>query len=166
MAEAQPKPAGEMEQLVKLLNGRWDMAVTYEPGEMAAQGFTGTGREVSRPGPGGFSVLVESTSSSPAGTFEGFGMIHWSAREQAYTLHWFTNAAPVPAMFTGKWKGADLVFVGTETMMGKELASRHSITNIRPGSFDYAIDMGPTAAALKRFITIHYTSADSNDTRH
>src|ERR671919_975348 len=139
MTEIMTKPAQEMDRLIELLDGRWDMAVTYESSEMAPQGGSFTGQEISRRGPGGFSVLVESTSQGPAGPFEGFGTIHWSAEERAYKLHWFTNVSPIPAVFTGKWEGNDLVFNGTEIMMGRALASRHRITNIKPDSFHYVI---------------------------
>lgn len=159
MTKSTLKPSQEMDRLVQVLDGRWDMAVTYQPSETAPQGGTFTGHEISRRGPGGFSVLVESTSQGPAGSFEGFGTIHWSTDERAYKLHWFTNLSSAPAVFTGRWEGSTLIFNGTETMMGQALASRHSITNIKSDSFHYIIDMGPTSAQLKTVITIDYTRA-------
>lgn len=150
-------PTPEMKRLVELLTGGWDMTLTYAPGPLAPEGGTGTGQETSRPGPGGLSLLIETTSGGPAGTYDAGGIIDWSPAERVYKLHWVNNLSHEASYFDGTWVGDDLVFNGTERIMGHAFASRHSITNIRPDGFLYTIDMGPTHEQLERTITIEYT---------
>ncbi len=158
MDEAALKPVPQIQKVIDLLNGTWDLAITYEPTEYNPDGGTVTGREISRPGPGGFSLIFQ-TDSKDSNDFAALGIIEWSPAEKAYSLHWLNSLSPTGAYFKGSWEGEDLVFNGKESMMGPELASRHSITKIKPGAFTYTIDMGPSPDELKRVITIEYTKA-------
>jgi hypothetical protein len=150
-------PTPEMQRLAALLAGTWDMTLTYAPGPLAPEGGTGTGHETSRPGPGGLSLLIETTSGGPAGQYDAGGIIEWSATQLVYKLHWVSSLSHVGSYFDGTWVEEDLVFNGTEHLMGQAFASRHTITNIRPGAFLYTIDIGATHDQLERTITIEYT---------
>lgn len=150
-------PAPEMTRLIELLDGHWDTSITYAPSERAPEGGTGEGQETSRPGPGGLSLLIETSSNGPSGPYEAGGIIEWSPSEQVYKLHWMTSMSQVGSHFEGRWVGEDLVFDGTEAIMGETFASRHSITDIRSDAFLYTIDLGPTPEQLRRAITIEYS---------
>jgi hypothetical protein len=156
-SEAAPTPTPEMQRLAALLAGTWDMTLTYAPGPLAPEGGTGTGQETSRPGPGGLSLFIETTAGGPAGQYEAGGIIEWSATQQVYKLHWVSSLSHVGSYFDGTWVEEDLVFNGTENLMGQAFASRHSITNIRTDAFLYTIDIGATHDQLERTITIDYT---------
>jgi hypothetical protein len=149
-------PTPEMQRLAALLVGTWDQALTYAPGPLAPDGGTGNGRETSRPGPGGLSLLIETTSGGPAGQYEAGGIVEWSAAEDVYKLHWVSSVSHVGSYFDGTWVGGDLVFDGTENLFGQAFASRHAITNVRTNAFLYTVDIGATHDQLERTITIEY----------
>jgi hypothetical protein len=150
-------PAPEMQRLAALLAGTWDMTLTYAPGPLAPDGGRGTGQETGRPGPGGLSLFIETTAGGPAGRYEAGGIIEWSATEHVYKLHWVSSLSHVGSYFDGTWVGEDLVFNGTENLMGQAFASRHAITKIRADAFLYTVDIGAKHDQLKRTITIEYT---------
>jgi hypothetical protein len=150
-------PTPEMQRLAALLAGTWHTTLTYAPGPLAPEGGTGTGQETSRPGPGGHSLFIETSAGGPAGQYEAGGIIEWSTTQHVYKLHWVSNLSHVGSYFDGTWVDEDLVFNGTENLMGQAFASRHSITNIRTDAFLYTIDIGATHDQLERTITIEYT---------
>jgi hypothetical protein len=156
-SEGAQAAAPEMRRLLVLLVGTWDTALTYAPGPLAPEGGTGTGEETMRPGPGGLSLFIETTAGGPAGTYEAGGIIEWSPTERVYKLHWVSSVSDVGSYFDGTWVVEDLVFDGTENLMGQAFASRHSITNIRTDAFLYTVDIGPTHDQLERTITIEFT---------
>ncbi len=160
-----PKPAPEIERLLQQLQGRWTTDEKHEPSEMLPQGGTGKGQEAIRPGPGKMSIIAEYSSQGPMGEFAGIGLITWDPTAHVYRLHWTDNTGPGVTVTTGKWEGKDLVFNGTDTMMGKKLFSRHAFTELTPTAFTYTIDMGPTATQLKRAMTIKYTKVDMQEMR-
>src|SRR5687768_6020308 len=82
-ALAQPAAAPEMERLFEAIGGTWSTIVTYERTPATPQGGTGSGRETARPGPGRHTMIIEIRSNGPSGPFEAFGVINWSAEEQA-----------------------------------------------------------------------------------
>ena len=145
----------ELQRLGAVLEGSWATTVKYERGPSGAGG-TGSGKETVRRGPGDQSLIIETTSTGPNGEFSGLGVITWSKRESAYKLHWFTNLSPYASEFTGVWSGESIIFNGREWVGETELSSRHAISNIADGAFDYAIDMGPSATELMRTTTMRY----------
>jgi hypothetical protein len=160
MEQTIPKPAAEIDRLLKILDGRWNMKVTYAPSPLLPEGGDATGQETSSSGPGGFSVVVDTLATGPGEfAFKAMGFIIWDDAEGVYRLYWFSSISPVASLFTGTWEDKDLSFVGTETIMGQTMSSRHRISNIKPDSFDYAIDMGPSSDKLERAITIQYSRA-------
>ncbi|MEO5937043.1 MAG: DUF1579 family protein [Terriglobales bacterium] len=160
-----PKPAPEMERLIKQLEGRWTTEEKHEPSEMLPQGGTGQGQEQIRPGPGRLSMIVEYSSQGPMGEFSGIGLITWGPAARVYRLYWTDNTNPALTMMTGRWEGKDIVFSGSETMMGKKVFTRHAITELTPNAFTYTIDTGQTAAQLKRAMTFKYTRLDVQEMR-
>ncbi|MEO6120053.1 MAG: DUF1579 family protein [Terriglobales bacterium] len=154
-----------MERLIKQLAGRWTTEEKHEPSEMMPQGGTGKGQEQIRPGPGKMSVIVEYSSQGPMGEFSGIGLILWDAAARVYRLHWTNNTNPALTVLTGKWEGNDVVFTGSEMMVGKKVVTRHAITELTPNAFTYTIDTGQAAAQLKRTMTVKYTRLDVQEMR-
>ncbi|HUS20044.1 MAG TPA: DUF1579 family protein [Terriglobales bacterium] len=162
---AMPKPAPEIERITNMLQGRWETEEKHEPSEIVPQGGTGKGVEAIRPGPGGLSLISEYQSEGPGGIFAGFGLMTWDSAAKVYHIHWTDNTAPGVSVMTGKWEGKDLVFTGSETMMGKKLFSRHAFTELAPTTFIYTIDMGPALTQLKRAVTIKYSKVNMEEMR-
>jgi hypothetical protein len=156
-----PKPPAEMERLIDLLEGRWSTTATHEPSEAMPQGGVGEGEETSHAGPGRFSVIFEDVSEGPSGRFEGAGVITWAPDQGGFRLRWLTNADPAPGEFVGQWRDGAVVFEGEETVMGARLASRHTITDIKPDRLRYLVEMGPTQAELRRTLTLDYVRQDA-----
>jgi hypothetical protein len=157
-----PRPTPEMERVTRMLRGLWQTDEKHEPSPMMPQGGTGKGQEYIRLGPGGLSLIAEYGSRSPMGEFSGIGLMTWNAATGVYNIHWTDNTSPTVTMMTGKWVGPDLVFTGSEMMMGKKILARHAFTQITDSGFTYTIDTGPAVNQLKRAVTISYTRADRN----
>ncbi len=158
-----PKPAPEIERVLQQFQGRWTTEEKHEPSEMLPQGGTGKGQEAIRPGPGKMSLIGEYVSQGPMGEFAGIGLMTWDPTARVYHLHWTDNTNPVVSVSTGKWEGKDLVFTGTDTMMGKKVYARHAFTELTPTAFTYTLDMGPTATQFERAVTIKYTKANPSE---
>ena len=160
MAMAPPNPAGEMNRLLGVVEGRWDLAVTYAPSPFLPDGGEARGNERTYSGPGGYSAVIDAVATGPgAFEFKGIGAIVWDSTEVKYKLYWFSSISPTASLFDGEWEGEDLTFVGRENILGQTLSSRHRLSNIEPDAFDYAIDLGPSPDRLERAITIRYTRA-------
>jgi hypothetical protein len=57
-----------------------------------------------------------------------------------------------------KWQGDTMVSDPEEMDMGgQKMVMRGTYSEIKPGSFTFAMETGPSAAQLKRGMTIHYT---------
>lgn len=151
----------QMERLIEVLEGHWKCQVTYEPNPRMPNGATGVGWEKSRVGPGRSSILFDTRADGEAGAFEGAGFITWNSANGSYDLHWLSSASPEPGFFTGRWDGGNVVFDGHEHVGGQRFASRHSILNISPDAFVYAVDIGSTPNSLKRAMTIEYARFES-----
>lgn len=160
LAGEMPKPAPEMERLTKMLQGRWTTEEKHEPSEMMPQGGSGKGQESVRPGPGKLSLISEYTSQGPMGEFSGIGIITWDPVERLYHIHWTDNTSSGVSIMNGKWVGQDLVFTGSDMMMGKKVYSRHAFSEMTSEAFTYTIDTGTTPNQLKRAVTIKYTKLD------
>jgi len=65
-APPKPVPAPEMQRLAKMLIGEWTVDEDFAPGGMMPNGGRGTGHSVIGPGPGGFSLIEDFVSNSPA----------------------------------------------------------------------------------------------------
>jgi hypothetical protein len=155
-----PKPAPEIERVLKMLQGRWQTEEKHEPSAMLPNGGVGKGQEGIRPGPGRLSLIGEYTSQGPMGEFSGIGIMLWDSSERAYHLHWTDNTSPAMTVTTGRWQGDDLIFTGSEMQGDKRVYTRHGFTELKPDSFTYTLDVGPSATQLKRSMTVKYTKVN------
>jgi hypothetical protein len=148
-----------MRRMIEVLQGHWTCHVTHAPSPQMPGGATSFGWEDCRVGPGGASILFDTLAHGEFGTFEGAGVITGNAEDDAYELYSLTSLSTEPGLFTGCWRGGDVVFDGYEYVAGQRLASRHSITDIGANSFVYTIEMGSAPDDLRRTATIRYSCA-------
>ncbi len=84
MEEMMPKPAPEMERLIKMLSGTWRAAEKHEAMAGMPAG-TSKGTAVFRPGPGKLSLVEDYTANMPGmGAFTGLGLVWWDPDKKAY----------------------------------------------------------------------------------
>ena len=157
-APQMPKPSAEMQKLSKLLVGTWRTSEKMEPmPEMGLpNGGSGTGTEVVKAGPGGFSVVVDYKSHGPMGPFAGHGVTFWDAKEQAYKSFWTDSMGGQGEFTTGKWEGNDLVFTGESEMQGKKYKTQQKFTEITPTSFTFKLASAEEGQPMKEGMTIKY----------
>jgi len=114
-----PKPAPEMKELRDMI-GVWATDEKFEQTPFMPAG-TATGTNTVRLGPGGFSILMEQRSKSTMGPFTGHGVFTWDANGNVYKSTWVDSMTPGMVVETGRKEGANLVFTGEATMMGKKM---------------------------------------------
>jgi Protein of unknown function (DUF1579) len=157
-APQMPKPSAEMQKLSKLLVGTWRTSEKMEPMPEFGMpnGGTGTGSEVVKAGPGGFSVVVDYKSRGPMGAFAGHGVTFWDDKEQAYKSFWIDSMGSRGEITTGKWEGNDLVFTGESEMQGKKYKTQQKFTEITPTSFTFKLASAEEGQPMKEGMTINY----------
>lgn len=162
-----PKPSPEMERLTKLLVGTWRTSEKFEPSpEMGMpNGGNGTGTEVVKAGPGGFSVIADYKSRGAMGNFAGHGVTYWDAKEQAYKSFWIDSMAGQGETSTGKWEGNDLVFTSEGEMQGKKYSNLQKFTDITPNSFTFKMSSAMDGGDMKEVMTINYKKAGGSASR-
>src|SRR5713101_1831263 len=62
-----PQSSPELQSLIKALSGKWSISVKFEPNAAMPNGVDGTGEEMWRAGPGGFTFLEEEHLPTPEG---------------------------------------------------------------------------------------------------
>lgn len=155
-----PKPAPEMEKLIRQFAGTWSTHEKHEPNPMMPKGGEGSGSTTFRAGPGGNSLIEDYKSQSAMGTFQGHGVVWWDAQAGGYRSVWCDTMTPRCDVSKGvvKWQGDTMVSDPEEMDMGgQKMVMRGTYSEIKPGSFTFAMDVGPSVAQLKRGMTIHYT---------
>src|SRR5262245_59537894 len=80
-----PKPAPEMERLIKMWVGRWTTVELFEPSEEMPKGKQDKGVETMRPGPGGLSLIGDYESH---GAHFGHLVVTWIPAEKVYKSYW------------------------------------------------------------------------------
>src|ERR1043165_4674681 len=126
-APPMPKPAPEMADLRALI-GTWASEETMEASPFGPAG-TGTGTNTVRPGPGGFSVLMEHRSKGSMGSFAGHGVLSWDPNEKVYKTSWVDSMTPAIITSVGKKEGENIVYTGQVTMNGKKITTKDVISD-------------------------------------
>ncbi len=159
-----PGPAPEIQSLAKALTGRWSTREKYERMFLTPDGGVGNGEQVFRPGPGGFTLLEDYHSKTPAGELLGFGLLWWDQTKGLQHM-WCINlyptgcemfpAAPQPGP---KWDGKRLVIhIAGEQVGDSKVDWQEILSDITPDSFTQTVDIGEPGGRLKRWLTIHST---------
>ena len=127
MAPAKPGP--EMEKL-KFLVGHWTYTDTYEKSSFYPEGGVGTGVYDARPGPGGFSLILDFSEHTPMGEEIGHGILTWDPKENAYREYFAGNDFPGVYASTGHWEGETFVLMGELDLGGAKTTFRDVYSDI------------------------------------
>lgn len=159
MAMPMPKPAPEMEKMIKMMAGNWTVAEKADPSPMMPKGGVGNGTAVLTPGPGGLSLTEKYQSNGAMGSFSGLGTFWWDAKAQVYRGVWCDNMTPngCDASGTSKWEGDSLVVTMEGEMNGQKMLTRLTYSDFKPDSFVMTMEAGPDASKLQKAMTITYT---------
>ena len=153
-----PKPAPEMKELRDMI-GVWATDEKFEQTSFMPAG-TATGTNTVRLGPGGFSVLMEQRSKSSMGPFTGHGVYTWDATGNTYKFIWVDSMTPGMVVETGRKEGANLVFTGEVTMMGKKMTVRDVMSDRTASSYTLTSYMND-GSGEKKVMTIKLTKQES-----
>jgi hypothetical protein len=154
-----PKPAPEMEKLIKMWAGHWTTVEQFEPSDEMPQGKQDKGAETMRPGPGGLSLIGDYESH---GAPFGHMVVTWIPKERAYKSYWLDLTQPGVSVSTGRWEGDKLVFTSVDESTGKKLAIRDTYSDITPTSFTDTLETGPIGGPMKKILTVKYTKVVKN----
>jgi len=124
------EPAPEMRKLSVLL-GAWELTEAWrEPvrykrgGYEGVPGEGGTGTLSVRPGPGGFSLVLDYEARNPMGKVTAIAVVAWDPARRLYELDEIHSAFPAVLHLAGKFEKGDLVFRGKSGRTGEESAVR------------------------------------------
>ncbi len=154
-----PKPSPEMVKMTKLFAGKWNTDIKVEATPFGPAD-KGTGVETIRKGPGGFSLINDSTAKfEKAGPFTGHGIVYYDSAAKAYNGTWCDSWSPtcMPGG-TGNWEGDKLVLTSSSEMGGQTLKFRHTYTFNKDG-YVYVLELADPSGAMKPWMTFTYTKA-------
>ena len=124
------EPAPQMKKLSALL-GTWQLTETwrepvrYKRGQYdGVPGEGGSGTLTVRPGPGGFSLLLDYDAHNPMGRVTALAVLAWDPARRLYELDEVHSAFPAVLHLTGTFEKGDLVFRGRSGRAGEEDAVR------------------------------------------
>lgn len=124
------RPAPEMKKLSVLIDAwelteAWREPVRYKRGGYeGVPGGGGSGTLTARPGPGGFSVVLDYEARNPMGKVASTTVVAWDPERRLYELDEIHSAFPAVLHLTGKFEKGDLVFRGKSGRTGEEEAVR------------------------------------------
>jgi hypothetical protein len=156
------KPASEMAKMMKMMVGHWNVTGKIEDEQWAPGGAEGTGTEMIRKGPGGFSVISDGKMDfGKMGPFAGHGVWWWDAGKKAIAGTWCDNWGPAcqPAG-EGKWEGENLVFTGDmDSGSGTKIPMRLTYSNFSANGFDWKMEIGNGKGGWKPEMSLKYRKA-------
>jgi hypothetical protein len=124
------EPAPEMRKVAALL-GTWNLVETWkEPADYkrgdyeGVPGTGGSGTLTVRPGPGGFSVLLDYEARNPMGHVTALAVLSWDPARRLYELDEVHSAFPGVLHLTGRFEKGDLVFRGEDARTGDKRSIR------------------------------------------
>jgi len=155
----------EIQSLIKVLSGKWSVSVKFEPNSAMPNGADGTGEEIWRAGPGGFTFLDEEHLPTPEGEVFLLGIIWWDAKTKSFHGMECNNQLPYTCDLKGalnditmKWDGKEFTIDELETSPDGKKTIWHEVwSDITPTSFTQTGDMGVPGGRFNRFLTIHGT---------
>jgi hypothetical protein len=73
--------------------------------------------------------------------FKGFGVETYDREKKEWQMTWTDNMTGRTGIYTGQRTDSTAVFTGEDLMMGQKLISRVSMSNLKPTSFDWKMEM-------------------------
>jgi hypothetical protein len=155
------EPARQIVELTKALEGRWHTHEEYAPLFLTPKGGKGVGETTFRKGPGGFTLIEEYHSTTPAGELFGSGILWWDASKGLQHL-WCINVYPSgcqmfppPPQAGPQWDGKRLFIHLESEEQGKKMVWEEAIQDITAKSFIQTVDLGEAGGHLNRWFTTH-----------
>jgi hypothetical protein len=122
-------------------------------------GFVGTGEETWRTGPGGFTLLEEERTPTPAGDIFLLGIIWWDNKTKSFHGMECNNQLPYTCDLKGAlnditmaWDGKQFTIEEWETHDGKKTLWHEAWADITATSFTQTGDVEQPGGATKRFL--------------
>jgi len=156
-----PKPSPEMQKLTKLFNGRWNVTGKIQDEMWAKGGDEGSGVEVAKSGPGGFTSISDAKMTfKKIGPMIGHGVVWYDESKKAFQGIWCDNGGPtcMPSG-EGKWDGDKLVFLGEMPMGPQTIPVRQTYSNFTENSFEWAMEAGDGKGNWKPEMSLKYQRA-------
>lgn len=145
-----PQPSPEMQKLSKMMVGTWNVEMQMEPSpEMGMpNGMKGKGRDVTKLGPAGLSLISDFTSPGMMGGFHGHGVTWWDSSDQQFHTVWCDSMTPIgcETAGNGKFDGDKWVMqYVSKAMPGHPMQLRQTVTPTSDG-FRFDFESGPPEA--------------------
>ncbi len=158
-----PKPSPEIQKLAKMMVGTWNVDMQAEPApEMGMpNGMKGKGKNVTKLGPGGLSI-VSDFSTAEMGGFRGHGVTWWDPNDQQFHTLWCDSmtAMGCEVAGNGKFDGDKWVMEYTSKAMGQPMRMRETATPTADG-FKFDFEGGPEGGELKPSMHFVYKRASA-----
>ncbi len=153
-----PKPSPEIQKLGKAFNGRWKVTGKILDEMWAKGGDEGSGMEMIRKGPGGFTSITEAKMIfKKMGPMSGHGVMWYDESKKAYEGFWCDSwAATCMPSGDGKWDGDKLVFEGNMAMGPQTVPVRQTYSNFTPNGFDWLMEAGDGKGNWKPEMSLKY----------
>ncbi|HWR36578.1 MAG TPA: DUF1579 family protein [Clostridia bacterium] len=159
--QSAPQPSDEIKKLARHFVGRWKVTGKVLDENWIPGGAEGSGMEVARRGPGGFSVISDSRMDfGKMGPFAGHGVTYWDASKKAYSGFWCDAWGPTcEPVGEGKWEGDKLVFTAEMKMGDQTIPTRQTYSNITRQGFDWLMESGDGKGGWKPSMSMKYERA-------
>jgi len=157
-ANPMPKPSPEIQKLIQSFSGRFKVSGKILDETWAPGGDTGSGTEIVKKGPGGFTAISEAQMTfKKMGPMTGHGVLWWDDGKKAYQGMWCDSWGPTcQPSGDGKWDGDKLVFNG-EMMMGPvPMKIRQTYSNFSAKGYDWSMEAGDDKGNWKPQMSLRY----------
>ena len=155
------QPSPELQNLIKVLSGRWSLAVAFEGSSNTGEV---KGEEAWRPGPGGFTFLEEERLPLPSGDTYLLGVIWWDNITKNFGgiecnnhLSFTCDLKGALNDITVTWDGKQFGIHEWETHGGKRMLWHEVWSDITATSFTQTGESEQPGGTRKRLFTIHAT---------
>jgi hypothetical protein len=162
--DAKSQPPAELQSMIKALSGRWSLDVKFEPNSEMPNGFTSTGEETWRSGPGGYTLLEEEHMRTPFGDVFLLGIIWWDGKTKSLQGMECNNDLPYGCDLKGalnditmSWDGKQFIINEWETHDGKKTLWHEGWLDITPTSYTQTGDVEVPGGATTRLFTTKAT---------
>lgn len=163
LAQTQPEklklPGPDVQNLML---GTWKTMAQYERTADMPNGGTASGIETWRPGPGGLSVIEESSEKNAQGDMAGLAIAWWDAKAQGQRFVWCDSGNPDGCWVSkevAKWVDGSLIWTEERKHAGKRRVYSEVFRDITPTSFTQVLQEGEPGGALETTVTIRATKA-------
>jgi hypothetical protein len=153
-----PKPSPEIQKLIQDFTGHFKVSGKILDENWAPGGDEGTGTEIVKKGPGGFTAVSDAQMTfKKMGPMAGHGVLWWDDGKKAYAGIWCDSWGPTcQPSGDGKWEGDKLVFNG-EMMMGPApMKIRQTYSNFSAKGYDWSMEVGDEKGNWKPEMSLRY----------